>query len=587
MKENYGALSPWEYDRVTRLLARIPNDLELKIITALWSEQCSYKSTKAYLSTLPTRAHNLAVGPAERCGIFDLDDSTALIISLDAGALKTQSREYIQARLLREHSALGADTIALVEHVVPGVQISMLALAQVKKNGIPSNRAFGLKNRILYVGADLDEPDNLISKNIRQACQSCIAEGLVVGLSKIGVAGLALALFAMASKASTGVLINLEEIIGFNIQENTLLQIFLSEKPERLVMIVEAPKVARIKQIFTDRGLFCHDIGRVCGDGFVRVNHAGHEVLNLAATLILENAPRYRQFYQSIVPKALGPSLASQIKISLSETLESSHSRAVSQAYFINLDKSQKNIVLSFLGLSELLRNNALEAARRAVYLGALEINIKGASPKALAPCFNTSSLEEEVFMTQFKQTIDGVTQAAQLLNIPVMAAHVQISPQVKPLLAMGVIGIGENIKEPIFNTLDEDQLLVLLGELPTDYSGAEFIFHARSTSSPLRGWEFESIKALYEVTHAWALCDEDYFAYVLNVGGLIGALNALMSKTRRGLRLDFGAEWLSEDIPLGLLSEDSPRVLLCLPKIKLPILNQIMCSKSSHSYYW
>ena len=81
MKENNIALSPWEYDRVKRLLARVPNDLELSVISALWSERCSYKSTKAYLSTLPTIANHLAVGPTERGGLIDLDDTMALAIN--------------------------------------------------------------------------------------------------------------------------------------------------------------------------------------------------------------------------------------------------------------------------------------------------------------------------------------------------------------------------------------------------------------------------------------------------------------------------------------------------------------------------
>ena len=581
MKENKSALSPWEYDRVKRLLARVPNDLELRIITALWSEQCSYKSTKAYLSTLPTSAHLLAVGPAQRCEIVELDDLNALIINVDASDHEAHMCEQVRAGLMREHSAMGGDTIALIEQVVPGEQINMLALGLVKKKAIPSAKASGVKNRVLYVGADLEQADYLVSKKIKQACQSCIKEDLVVGLSPIGIAGLALTLFAMASRASTGLLINLEEASSFYAQDNTLQEILLSEKPERMLMVAEPTKVLRIKQIFSDHGLSCNDIGRVCGDGFIRVTHAGQEVASLGATLILENAPRYRHQYQSVVPKAFGPSLASQAKITLSEVLATSKSlRESTRPLFLNLDKSQKNIILSFLTYSKLLRTNSLEAARRGVYLGALEVNIKGASPQALALCFSTQGLQEEAFMTQFKHTIDGIAHAAHALSIPVMAAHVKINRQAMPLLALGVIGMGENLREPAFNMQEEEQLLVLLGELPTDYTGAESIFGARLEDPPLRAWEFESIKILSEVTRAWAKHHENYFAFVLGAGGLLRGLEELMSITHRGLRLEFGAEWLSDDLPLGLLSEDSPRVLLCLSKTKLPSLVSFCAQK-------
>src|SRR5436309_3295357 len=115
MKENNIALSPGEYDRVKRLLARAPNDLELKIIAALWSERCSYKSTKAYLSTLPTRDRHLSVGRTEHNGIIELDPSLSLIISLDACAYEAKLSQYAQSALRREHSALGGQTIHIIE----------------------------------------------------------------------------------------------------------------------------------------------------------------------------------------------------------------------------------------------------------------------------------------------------------------------------------------------------------------------------------------------------------------------------------------------------------------------------------------
>lgn len=570
MKENYSALSPWEYDRVTRLLARVPNDLELQIITALWSERCSYKSTKAYLSTLPVRAHHLPVGPAERSKIIELDDSHALIINLAASAPKPRDRAHVRAGLMREHSAMGADTIAFVERIEPDEQAHMLALALVNKASIPSPKASGVKNRVLYVGADLEQADYLVSNNIKQACQNCIKQQLVIGLSPIGVGGLALALFAMASRASTGLFINLEEILSYNNHDNALHEILLSEKPERMLMIAEPTNILQIRQIFTEYGLFSHDIGRVCGDGFIRVNHSGQEAMSLGATLILENAPRYRHQYQSVVPKAFGPTLVSQAKLSLNQVLTIPKSMGEpTKPLFLKLVRNQKSIVLSLLTYSKLLRKNSFEAARRAVFLGALEVNIKGALPEALALCFNSQDLKEEVFMTQFKHIIDGIAQAAHALNIPVMAAEVNIDQQAKALLALGVVGIGENIQEPAFDVHDEEQLLVLLGELPTDYTSAESVFDDR-IDPPLRAWEIESIKALCEVTHSWAKHQESFYASVLGAGGLNQALNELMKITKRGLRLDFGAEWLSHDLPLGLISEDSARVLLCLSKTKL-----------------
>lgn len=569
MKEKNIALSPWEYDRVKRLLARVPNDLELEIITALWSERCSYKSTKAYLSTLPTIASHLAVGPTERNALIHLDDTMALAINIDSSPHEAHLSEQVRSRLIREHSAMGGQTLAVIERVLPSQQVNMMACALIRKVSIPADKAYGVKNRVLYVGADLERADFITAMRIKRACQNCIEEKLLVGLSNIGVAGLALALFTMASRASTGLLINLDEIFNLSISD-----LLLSEHPERLLMIAEPTSVQAIKQIFNDCGLFCYDIGRVCGDGIIRVNHGGQEVVSLAATLILENAPRYRLQYQSVIPKAFGPSLASQTKICLSDVLsEQLLIKPINRPVFLNLDNTTKNIVISFLTYSRLLRTNALETARRAVYLGALEVILNGSTPQALALCFNARSLCEEAFMTQFKHTIDGISQAAHALHIPVMAAHVEVNQQTSPNLAVGVVGLKERSAEASLNLKEEEQLVVLLGELPTDYTGAENIFSARLENPPLRAWEINTVKSLCDVMSEWAHINHVYFGRVLGEGGLMLALNELMSITHRGIRLDFGAEWLSEDIPLGLLSEDSPRVLLCFSKNKLPSL--------------
>src|SRR5271170_95031 len=63
-----------EYDRLKRLLGRNPNKVEIGIVSALWSEHCSYKSTKAYLSRLPSQGKHVLHGPGENAGVMDIGD---------------------------------------------------------------------------------------------------------------------------------------------------------------------------------------------------------------------------------------------------------------------------------------------------------------------------------------------------------------------------------------------------------------------------------------------------------------------------------------------------------------------------------
>ena len=54
-----------EYKKIISLIGRIPNILELGIFSAMWNEHCSYKSSKKYLKTLPTKNEKVIQGPGE------------------------------------------------------------------------------------------------------------------------------------------------------------------------------------------------------------------------------------------------------------------------------------------------------------------------------------------------------------------------------------------------------------------------------------------------------------------------------------------------------------------------------------------
>ena len=69
--ESHG-LSPEEYDRILKGLGREPNLLELGIFSVMWSEHCSYKSSRRHLKTMPTQAPWVICGPGENAGVIDI-----------------------------------------------------------------------------------------------------------------------------------------------------------------------------------------------------------------------------------------------------------------------------------------------------------------------------------------------------------------------------------------------------------------------------------------------------------------------------------------------------------------------------------
>ncbi len=78
-------LTEEEYERVLEILdGREPNLIELGIFSVMWSEHCSYKSSKKWLKTLPTEAPWVICGPGENAGVVDIGDGLAAIFKMES-----------------------------------------------------------------------------------------------------------------------------------------------------------------------------------------------------------------------------------------------------------------------------------------------------------------------------------------------------------------------------------------------------------------------------------------------------------------------------------------------------------------------
>ncbi|HMO69322.1 MAG TPA: phosphoribosylformylglycinamidine synthase II, partial [Novosphingobium sp.] len=77
-------LSEEEYARVLNAIGREPNLVELGIFSVMWSEHCSYKSSRFHLKKLPTSAPWVIQGPGENAGVIDIGDGQAAIFKMES-----------------------------------------------------------------------------------------------------------------------------------------------------------------------------------------------------------------------------------------------------------------------------------------------------------------------------------------------------------------------------------------------------------------------------------------------------------------------------------------------------------------------
>ncbi|MEO3999064.1 phosphoribosylformylglycinamidine synthase subunit PurL [Mesorhizobium sp. CAU 1732] len=110
-------LKPDEYQRILDLIGREPSFTELGIFSAMWNEHCSYKSSKKWLKTLPTKGPRVIQGPGENAGVVDIGDGQTVIFKMESHNHPSYIEPYQGAAtgvggILRDVFTMGARPIA-------------------------------------------------------------------------------------------------------------------------------------------------------------------------------------------------------------------------------------------------------------------------------------------------------------------------------------------------------------------------------------------------------------------------------------------------------------------------------------------
>ncbi len=195
------SITAGEYARIQELLARDPNLLELGLFSVMWSEHCSYKSSRVHLRTLPTTGPRVVQGPGENAGAVDIGDGLAAVFKIESHNHPSFIEPYQGAAtgvggIIRDIFTMGARPIALLnalrfgsietplarrifEGVVAGIGgygnsigiptiggeivfdeayagnplVNVLCLGLARHDEIIKGQATGVGNPVFYVGA--------------------------------------------------------------------------------------------------------------------------------------------------------------------------------------------------------------------------------------------------------------------------------------------------------------------------------------------------------------------------------------------------------------------------------------------------
>ena len=113
-------ISPEEYERILKALGREPSLTELGIFSVMYSEHCSYKSSRVHLRRLPTHSRRVVQGPGENAGIIDIGDGWACAFKIESHNHPSFIEPFQGAAtgvggILRDIFTMGARPVAIMD----------------------------------------------------------------------------------------------------------------------------------------------------------------------------------------------------------------------------------------------------------------------------------------------------------------------------------------------------------------------------------------------------------------------------------------------------------------------------------------
>jgi len=600
------SLTEDEYKKILEILGREPNITELGMFSVMWSEHCSYKSSRVHLKKLPTTGPRVVQGPGENAGAVDIGDGLCVVFKMESHNHPSFIEPYQGAAtgvggILRDVFTMGARPIALLDslrfggldsaknrHLMRGVVagiagygncmgvptvggevrfddiyslnplVNAFCLGVAHKDRIFRGTAEGVGNPVIYFGSKTgrdgihgatmasdafdDESeqkrptvqvgDPFQEKLLLEACLELMANDLLVGIQDMGAAGLTSSSCEMASRAGNGIELDLTHVPRRE-PGMTPYELMLSESQERMLMVAKAGKEDECLSICRKWDLDVAVVGKVTGDGRLRVLDQGQVVAEIPAKALADDGPRYERpysppAYQDMLTNLNYDSIpdvkdanAALLTLLSSPTIASKRwvyeqydhmvrtntiVRPGSDAAVVRIKGTNKAVAMTVDCNGRYCLLHPYEGARLAVVEAARNLVCSGAEPIGLTDCLNFGNPERPDIMWQFVLAIEGLKDACEHFNIPIVSGNVSFYNEtnglsIYPTPMLGMVGLIDEADRAMTQWFrDEGDAIVLLGKTREDLGGSEYLKvlqHREQGSPPFLSLDIE--KALQD----------------------------------------------------------------------------------------
>jgi phosphoribosylformylglycinamidine synthase len=582
-------LTTEEFDRIKQILGREPNFTELGVFSVMWSEHCSYKSSRVHLKRLPTSGPRVIVPPGENAGVVDIGDGWCIAFKVESHNHPSFIEPFQGAAtgvggILRDVFTMGARPVAamnslrfgplndpkngnrnksILKGVVAGIGhygncfgvptvggevvfdesyslnplVNAFALGVVRQDQIFFGKAEGIGNPVLYVGAktgrdgihgatmasaEFDDEalekrptvqvgDPFLEKLLLEACLEAMRSGAIAGIQDMGAAGLTSSSVEMAARAGTGLELDLT-LVPQRETGMTAYEMLLSESQERMLIVARSGREKELVEIFNKWDLDAVVIGKVVEGHNLRVFHNGQLMADLPVAALTDEAPKYERPLSGSkfqVPDSKTESRSGiwnlEAEIDPTESLRrllaspnicSKHwvyeqydtmvrtNTAVlpgADAAVIRVKETRRAIAMCLDGNGRNVAVDARKGAMLTVAEAARNVVCVGATPIAVTNCLNFASPERPEVMRSFSDVIDGMKEACEALETPVVSGNVSFyneteGKRILPTPVIGMVGLIEDTRKIITQGFkDEGDIIALLGVTNDDLSVSQY----------------------------------------------------------------------------------------------------------------
>ncbi|MGD6843821.1 phosphoribosylformylglycinamidine synthase subunit PurL [Bacillus infantis] len=409
--------------------------------------------------------------------------------------------------------------------------VNAMCVGLIDHKDIKKGQAHGVGNTVMYVGAktgrdgihgatfaseELTEQseekrpavqvgDPFMEKLLLEACLELVKSDALVGIQDMGAAGLTSSSAEMASKAGSGIEMNLD-LVPQRETGMTAYEMMLSESQERMLIVVQKGREQEIVDLFSKYELEAVAIGRVTDDKMLRLIHKGEVVADVPADALAEEAPVYHkpsrepeyfrefQAMETEIPAAGNAGetlmrLLQQPTIASKEWVYDQYDYMVrtstvvspgSDAAVVRIRGTRKALAMTTDCNSRYLYLDPETGGKIAVAEAARNIIASGAEPLAITDCLNFGNPEKPEIFWQLEKAADGMSSACLALNTPVIGGNVSLYNEtngtaVYPTPVVGMVGLVEDVDHITTQSFKQaGDLIYLLGETKAEFGGSE-----------------------------------------------------------------------------------------------------------------